>query len=259
MLQQQQLLQQQLHHYQQRLQLQQQQQQLWSWQQQQLWSWPQTHASAAGALAFPGPPPPPPPEVGGGALLQQLTSLVVSRLADSGALRSFVDQRVEALTSTMPRSTGAALHEPTRPRFLGRARLRFVKELAEYLEEAWVCPVVPQQSLTGVLPVYALPPRRASAAGRRHDGDGDAPPLLAAVAGTPALAAAAEALLARAAQIRRELTPSLSPAQFTDLTQFHAHVDAAQRGQSGRLGGAISGHQGVYCPHLKAWGWSPDS
>ena len=75
------------------------------------------------------------------ALLQQLTSLVVSRRSDSGALRSFVDQRVEALTSAMPRSTtGAALQEPTRPRFLGRARLRFVKEtLPRFNEEciAW--------------------------------------------------------------------------------------------------------------------------
>ena len=32
-----------------------------------------------------------------------------------------------------------------------------------------------------------------------------------------------------------------------------------QDGQSGRLGGGIAGHQRLHCPHLKAWGWSPDS
>ena len=32
-----------------------------------------------------------------------------------------------------------------------------------------------------------------------------------------------------------------------------------QDGQSGRLGGAIAGHHGGHCPHLKARGWSPDS
>ena len=152
------------------------------------------------------------------ATLQQLVGAVLARLSDSGALSSFVDKR---LSAGLGASQSAVFARPDR--LLGLARLRFVKELAsaddEEEGEPWVCPAAAQESLTGVLPVYALPPRPLSSPMAE-------PADVHAVEGTPELAAAAAALLRRAAQIRTALVPTLSPAQFTGLTQFHSHFDA---------------------------------